>query len=151
MRFRLRCDLAGQNALIKLIRLRRGLDAQLPVQGLAESLILGQGSRSLAGDGQQIHQLLVGILLPGLDLYLLPGVAQGAFVGPLGFMVGGQTVQGTQPQPGEVLPVEQQPLLKGGTVPQRESRQKLPPEQPNRLLQLEDGLLAESVFGQEGG
>ena len=72
---------------------RRGLDAKLVAQQLATPLVLRQGCRPLAVQGQQAHRLQVGLLAPGVQRHLPPGIPQRkpVFAAPLVAL--GQTTQ----------------------------------------------------------
>ena len=85
MGFRLRWlnRLAVADALVQANGFCGWLDAQLIFQRTLAGLELRQGSRALTAEGQQAHELAVGVFLPGLEGKPSAGTSNGFFVFPI--------------------------------------------------------------------
>ncbi len=102
--------------------------------------------RPLAGrPGEGPHHLPVGLLAPGIERQLAPGVALGRPPVPGRQVRRGQGVEALQGGLLQLLPLEQEPLLEGLALRQTEAGQELAPVQRRRRLQVGHGVAADQT------
>ena len=131
------------------LELAEKVDSQFLAQETAACFVLGQGFAAPVTQRQQSHQLPVGLLSPGLQFHLSPGVLEGTLDFALILVPVAQAAQGLQGQALQPLPLEQRPLLKGGAAGKGEACQEITAIQFDGLLQLVDSLLVCWLIGSQ--
>ena len=104
------------DALVKGQRLRLRFDAQFLRQRVPTSLVLDQSHAALTAQRKGDHQLAMGLLAPGFQLQLTPGIMLGLPVLPVLIMAVCQVVECFHCLLVKVLLFHREPLLKGQTV-----------------------------------
>ncbi len=124
-RFILRSQLPCTNLLVQFARLCGWLNAQFLSQNAPAGLILGQGSTAFPIQRQGTHHLAVRFLSPRVQLQLPRGVATRRLQVPVPLVIVRQVAAGVQDMLAQALALYQRPVLKLGTIFQKEVLQEL--------------------------
>ena len=105
------------------------------MKGAAELLVLGQGLAPMTTKRQQTHKLPLALFLPGFQHHASTGMDQGLFVRTTLLIDSSQATQGFGQLAAKLLPAEELPFLKRGSVGQGKAFEEGASHQAHRLLQ----------------